>query len=97
MVQAKPPLIYILIYSKFKEKAQLNPYMSKSDIDPIFGRIIRIPNVMKLAILDDMESFNLIKKINKQKWKVLNYKCEKILNNMRKNNWRWKAEPSVPI
>ena len=82
------PYIYILLYSKLKERAVIGPYMSKQSIDIVFKRWLRVPNVIRHFILEDMCALNLLQKINQREWKLLESNCYKELNNYKKYN-KW--------
>jgi hypothetical protein len=43
----------------------------------------RVPNIFHYAILAEMERYELLKRIDKQKIKILKNDCEKRLNELR--------------
>jgi len=69
------PLIYAFIYLKAKKNLMGTPFVRPSYLLEILKRVCRIPKVLHYPILNDMQKFELIKRINKQSWKVLNNNC----------------------
>ncbi len=71
------PLIYIYIYLKFKKNLKGTPFVRPSYLLEILKRVCKIPKVLHYPILEEMDNFGLIKRINKQLWEVLNNNCTK--------------------
>ncbi len=69
------PLIYIYIYARIKKNLSGTPFVRPSYLLEILKRVCRIPQILHYPILQEMERFELIKRINKQSWEVLNNKC----------------------
>lgn len=83
------PYIYILLYSKLKEKAVISPYVSMKFIDSVFNQYLRnIPKIIRSFIIEDMAELKLLQKINKRQILILNSDCYKDLNNYKKYN-KW--------
>jgi len=69
------PLIYIFLYQKAKKNLVGTPFVRPSYLLEILKRTCRIPHVLNYPILKDMETWELIKRINKQSYEVLNHSC----------------------
>lgn len=69
------PLIYAFVYTKFKKHLRGSPFVKLKYLLEILKRICRIPKILHLPILKEMEKFGLIKQINYQKWEILSNKC----------------------
>ena len=77
-----PPYIYLHLYLKFKEKATGRPFVQPSFLLKILRGVFRIPKSLQYPILYQMEEYNLIKRINHQKYQILDSKYNKILSDM---------------
>ncbi len=73
------PLIYIYIYAKMKKHLTGTPFVRPGYLLEILKRICRIPKPLHYPILREMEKFELIRRINKQNFEVLNNSCNKRL------------------
>jgi len=69
------PLIYIYVYCRFRKHLSGTPFVRPSYLLEILKRICRIPKILHYPILNDMQKFELIRRINKQVWEVLNNSC----------------------
>ena len=83
-------LIYIYIYARFKKHLVGTPFVRPKYLLEILKRICRIPNVLHYPILKEMEKFELIKRINKEKWEVLSHNCT---NKIKKYHFRPERSP----
>jgi len=73
----KIPLIYIYIYIKAKKNLVGTPFVRPSYLLEILKRTCKIPRILHYPILEEMEEYGLIKKLNTQLWEVLNNDCDK--------------------
>lgn len=71
------PLIYVYIYIKIKANLVGTPLVRPAYLKEQLKRVCRIPKVLHYPILEEMQHFGLIKKLNSQLWEVLNNDCEK--------------------
>lgn len=84
------PIIYAYVYSKLKENNYGNIVRTDSLKSILVQCVVRrkargttnkgIPFTYIYDIISDMEYFCLIKRIDKQRYKILSSKCEKKLN-----------------
>ena len=84
------PLIYIYIYAKFLKHLSGTPYVRPSYLLEILKRICRIPKILHYPILKEMENCELIKRINKQSWEVLNNNC---VNKIKRYHFKPERRP----
>ena len=84
------PLIYVYIYAKFRQHLTGTPIVRPSYLLEIMKRICRIPKILNYPILKEMEKFELVKRINKQSWEVLNNNC---INKIKKYHFRPERRP----
>ena len=67
--------------------------MSKAEVDISIKEHLKVCNTMRLIILEDMEEFELVKKINQREWRILDYEVDKKLDKFKKYG-RWMS--SIP-
>ena len=84
------PLIYIYIYARIKKNLSGTPFIRPSFLLEILKRICRIPQILHYPILQEMEKFELIKRINKQSWEVLNNNC---INKLKRYHFKPERRP----
>ena len=84
------PLIYIYIYARFRKHLPGTPYVKPSFLLEILKRICRIPKILLYPILNDMQKFELIRRINKQSYEVLNNNC---INKIKKYHFKPERRP----
>jgi hypothetical protein len=76
------PCLYAFLYKKIREKNK-GYYIRTRDFRELTSRMYRVPNIFHYAILAEMERYELLKRIDKQKIKILKNDCEKRLNELR--------------
>ena len=84
------PLIYIYLYARIKKNLSGTPFVRPAYLLEILKRICRIPKILHYPILREMEKFELIKRINKQSWEVLNNDCT---NKLKRYHFRPERKP----
>ena len=85
MTQDKIPVIYAFIYMRLKEKLKGDNVMKRKDIRARIAKTIGwsvdyrkgIPKSMFYAIMEDMVSMRLIKKLNNYRYRILTSNCDK--------------------
>lgn len=84
------PLIYVYIYAKFVKHLAGTPFIRPKYLLEILKRICRIPQILHYPILKEMEKFELLRRINKQSWEVLNNNC---INKIKKYHFKPERKP----
>ena len=84
------PLLYAFIYLKAKKNLAGTPFVRPAYLLEILKRTCRIPNVLHYPILNEMEKFELLRRINKQSWEVLSNNCT---NKLKKYHFKPERSP----
>ena len=79
----KVPYIYSFLYSKFLEKARGTFIGPKDLIEIIRRNFYRFPTYLNYSVIHEMEEYKLLKRINKQRYKILRSNCHKELEKLR--------------
>jgi len=66
-----PSWAHVYLYKKIKEKAQFGEFVRPNVILEQLKRIIRVPKTLHYPILKQMEEEELIKRINHQKYEIM--------------------------
>jgi hypothetical protein len=86
-IKTNIPIIYLFVLLKFREKGKKCysfPVMKTKDVLEILKIAIRLPRKMKYAVLGEMETFGLLKRINHQSYTLNDSdKINKLLKQLR--------------
>lgn len=81
--------VYIYVYARLRERIHLKEYVSPKRILDVIKQVCRVPKVLHYPILKQLEKAKLIKRINHQKYQVLEQNYIKIIKNLGYDNfWR---------
>lgn len=90
MIQDKIPCIYLLFYYHIKKISNGDDEITlKQAIKAMNKVVFRIPNRMYHMILDDMETYGLLKKLNKQRYCMLDSKYYRMHADQIKEYFFW--------
>lgn len=80
----KIPIVYVYIYSKIKKLRRI--YICKSNLYELINRIIikkgGFPRLLTKYIIEDLENFNLLERVNYKEYKIMDNSCDKYLNKL---------------
>jgi len=81
--------VYIYVYARLRERIRLKEYVSPKAILAVVKQICRVPRVLHPKILKQLEKAELIRRINHQKYQVLDKNYLKLIEPLGYNDfWR---------
>lgn len=66
-------LLYLSLHNQLKKKVGLNRTITKKQFFIILGKHFLIPKPTRACIIKEMELMNLIEKVDKENYKLLDY------------------------
>ena len=69
-------LLYLSFHNQLKKKVGLNRILSRKDIKLMLGKHFLVPKNVTVCVIRELELMNLIKKIDKDSYKLLDYNLD---------------------